>query len=713
MFRATLCTIWLCVAICVPAMAGDIHDAIQAGNLETVKQLLAQNPDLIENTDEGGMTPLLTAASEGKLDILKYLIANKADLSAVNDRRSTALHLAAFGGHPKVAEYLLTLDVDINAKNAGGFTPLIFAAYRAHPDIVKILIDKGAEKSHTDNTWGGTAIHWAANRGNRETLAMLMSGGYDLKMLSVADSSRPLNWAANAGNVETLEYLLDNGVDPNSAMPNGWSALHNASAKGSLDAVKVLVEHGADVHTADEEGNTVFGVAVATEHFDIAGYFIDHGVDINRRDNDNMTPLHWASLRGNMDLARLLLEKGAELNIFDNHHFTPLLRAAGSQNLELINLLIENGADVNVADENGTTAVMHAINNGASEIVSVLLANGADINQRENHYGHSELHRAAIRGYGDIAARLLDAGSDIDALDNDNHTPLYYARLYHNDKTADVIKSYGAKDESGQAAPDLLHEPLAEGDAVIWYLNHCGFAVKTANHLLIFDYWNRGAAPDEPNMYNGHIDTGELAGQDVTVFVTHDHTDHYDTMIYDWADKVDNISYVYGFNPEESRVHADSGYHGPEYTYIPPRGEREIDGMKITTIAANDAGVGYVVEVDGVTLYHAGDHAGWREGERNGYTAEIDFLAEKFSNIDYAFMNVTGCHVQDTAALAASVVYAMQKLHPKYWFPTHGANREYVYPEFVGKEAIAAEPCKAIIPRCRGDRYIFKDGRAL
>lgn len=695
------------------AGAGEIHDAVRSGNLESVKSLISQSKNLLEERNESQMTPFLIAASEGQLEILKYLKEAGADLSAVNNRRSTALHVAAFDGRTEVVTYLLKSGFDIDALNAGGFTPLMFAVYRAHPETARVLLDSGADKMRADNTWGGAAIHWASNRGNRETMELLKSYGYDLDMQSVTDSSTPLLWAANAGNAETLEYLLEQGVDPNTAAPGGWSALHNATAAGRIEIVKILIAHGADIHITDDEGNSAFTAAVSQGHMELIAYYLDNGIDVNERSQDNLTPLHWATVRGNTELVRLLLEKGADVNIVDDHLNTPLSRAVGSNDLESVRMLIEHGAEINVVDENGLSLVMRAVNTGSVEIVELLLANKAKVDNRENHYSQTELHRAAVKGYGDIAKMLIEAGADINAEDRDNHRPVYYADKYGNAKVTKLLMKQGAKGKDIQGQQDLLHTPIAQGDAVVWYLGHCGFAIKTAEHVLIFDYWNRGALPDEPNLYNGHIDPKELAGQNVTVFVSHDHMDHYDTAIYAWADQLKNISFVYGFNAAESRIHADSGYHGPVYEYMAPREQKTINGMNITTMSANDAGVGFVIEVDGVTLYHAGDHAGWREGHQDGFTAEIDFLAERFSEIDFAFMNVTGCHTNDSIALEQSIVYTLEKLHPHYWFPTHGSDREYVYKEFSSKQAIAAQPCEPMCAENRGDRFIFRDGRAL
>ena len=64
----------------------------------------------------------------------------------------------------------------------------------------------------------------------------------------------------------------------------------------------------------------------------------------------------------------------------------------------------------------------------------------------------------------------------------------------------------------------------------IWYLEHSGFAVQTAGHLFIFDYYK-----DEPRgcgLAKGVVDPREIAGLDTVVLVSHRHPDHYNPKIF-------------------------------------------------------------------------------------------------------------------------------------------------------------------------------------
>lgn len=63
----------------------------------------------------------------------------------------------------------------------------------------------------------------------------------------------------------------------------------------------------------------------------------------------------------------------------------------------------------------------------------------------------------------------------------------------------------------------LLIRPLEPGQAVIWYLYHSGWAVKTRNHLLIFDYTEPPERPTERSIDFGSIGPAEIGGLNVEV----------------------------------------------------------------------------------------------------------------------------------------------------------------------------------------------------
>jgi ankyrin repeat protein len=67
----------------------------------------AANPSSVVNAKQpGGNTPLTIASAKGHSDIVRLLLAAKADVSAADDDGKTGLMLALQNDHAEVAELL-------------------------------------------------------------------------------------------------------------------------------------------------------------------------------------------------------------------------------------------------------------------------------------------------------------------------------------------------------------------------------------------------------------------------------------------------------------------------------------------------------------------------------------------------------------------------------------------------------------------------------
>ena len=221
------------------------------------------------------------------------------------------------------------------------------------------------------------------------------------------------------------------------------------------------------------------------------------------------------------------------------------------------------------------------------------------------------------------------------------------------------------------------------GEAKVIYTGHSGWAVQTEKHVLIFDYWNQNK-PGQPGLANGSVCPQEIKDKDVIVFVSHDHSDHYDTCIYEWANVVKKITYVYGFKPEEAWVNQEKGYHGPKYVYINDNQAMQVDNTTVATIKSNDSGQGFLVTADGVTIYHPGDHAWFSAEDEAAFKKEVDFIASQAKSVDIAFLPVTGCPSRwKKEFIVNGFFYSIDKLNPVEVFPMHALQREYTLKEFA------------------------------
>ena len=576
-------------------------------------------------------------------------------------------------------EFLVESGAAVDAGDSDRSTPLHVAAVRGHPACVAYLIEQGADLAFQDNN-GAWSMSFAVSGANAEAVEVLIRAGAPLDLVT-ANGTTLLHYAAMRGLDNVFDLVVDAGVDPDVKSENGSVPLHWAASGGQKEMINRLIAAGADPDITDEHGNT---------------------------------PLMNTAWRGQADGMAGLIAGGAKVNSADDWDRTPLWATAGNGQMDMTRALIDAGADVDQASVFGETPLLRAAGNGHAEIVAILLEAEADPGSREAHGGQTALHRAAMAGYGDCVQALVDGGASLSARDQHGFNPLDLAQRYSHDTSAKIMAAAGAEPgeapspcpaETGCLAvckdhPTAEGKTLVEGEARLWYLGHSGYAVQTRNNFLVFDYFTGGRGPDEPALCNGYIDPKEIAGMNVTVFVSHEHGDHFDPSVFEWAAEVPKIRYVMGC-PADTETPLE---------LMEPRQVRNFDGVNVRTIESNDSGVGFLVEVDGLTIYHAGDHANRLQDFSGPYCTEIDWLTSVGSKPDIALMPVSGCGFGDQEAVRLGVNYALEKMQPRVFIPLHSLNNEYRYEEFIGRCRNDFPGIRMVAPGHRGDHYDYRKG---
>ncbi|NMD71596.1 ankyrin repeat domain-containing protein [Bacillus sp. DNRA2] len=121
-------------------IAKDIRAAIKNGQLETLRNLLEKEPEMLIWMTPFG-TWLHVAASHGHLEIIKYLINTGIDVNAQGGTFSTnALERAATKGNIDIVEYLINQNIEVDTSEPDR-NPLFAAIYGGHFEIVKLLVE--------------------------------------------------------------------------------------------------------------------------------------------------------------------------------------------------------------------------------------------------------------------------------------------------------------------------------------------------------------------------------------------------------------------------------------------------------------------------------------------------------------------------------------------------------------------------------------------
>ena len=198
-----------------PSIAARFHGAVQSCDLQTVKALLADNPDLVSSKDgksgykplhKCGWTALHTAAANGYKDIVELLLAHKAEVNARDQLGQTPLHVSALRlGNECVVELLLASHADINARDTDRWTPLHTAAYGGVAKVAEMLLARRAKVNARDRE-RKTALHLAAQIDFKEVPELLLANKADVNAED-NDGATPMEVAAAKGNALVVDLL--------------------------------------------------------------------------------------------------------------------------------------------------------------------------------------------------------------------------------------------------------------------------------------------------------------------------------------------------------------------------------------------------------------------------------------------------------------------------------------------------------------------------
>jgi ankyrin repeat protein len=138
-----------------------VRVAVESEKIDFIKLLVDNGADL-ENKDSNNSnaTCLIHASIECSLEMVEELVKRNANLNATDIHGNTALMGAVLKERKDVVKFLLSKLADSNIQNLYGNTALIYAVIRKNYDITKLLIDNHANK-HYRNVENKTAICYA------------------------------------------------------------------------------------------------------------------------------------------------------------------------------------------------------------------------------------------------------------------------------------------------------------------------------------------------------------------------------------------------------------------------------------------------------------------------------------------------------------------------------------------------------------------------
>ena len=197
---------------------------------------------------------------------------------------------------------------------------------------------------------------------------------------------------------------------------------------------------------------------------------------------------------------------------------------------------------------------------------------------------------------------------------------------------------------------------------------HSGFSVASGDTLLVFDYW-RGE--DMELTEDRQLSEEQIRSfANVVVFISHEHIDHLDPIVFTWKD-LTNVTYIVS---SDMPVGTRGKRMAPGDTCSP------LPGVEVTAFDSTDLGVSFLVDFNGLRIFHAGDLNFWHWREESSMQdieeadAEFRKVVSTISgeDIDIAFFPVDP---RQGAMFEAGANYFIMSVKPHILVPMHYFHR--------------------------------------
>jgi ankyrin repeat protein len=328
------------------------------------------------------LTPQEAKRRESLLKMIKKLIHEEIDLSAIDDSGENALFITVRGKDLESTSILLEENqIDINHQNNQGLSVLDIAVLEgiSNLDMILVLMKYGANPNlkdkynqsiieklieivlhlHNDKKINHEILPFIKDNGQYMVVLkeILQNSKVDLKQLN--SQGKPLFFDTILYKNDNLFKLLKpNGIDINQKDSDGNNIIYNLmhvaddksrfTHKAFLETLQMLTVLGADVNSRDSFGGTTVHKAILDKCEYTVKVLLDAKADVKAVDHKGRTFIHNCVWKGKVKHFKLVHSYDDNiLNKPDKFGVLPINYAAFMGQKELVLELIKAGAYVN------------------------------------------------------------------------------------------------------------------------------------------------------------------------------------------------------------------------------------------------------------------------------------------------------------------------------------------------------------------------------